>query len=87
MAVMIAVSRILIFGLEVRGEDPEFAHRQLGEGIAAADVLADDAALVDVALEADAVDEDVDLRPAEAVAVAIGADAAAAEGLAKLGLV
>ena len=77
---------ILIFGLEVGGEDTELRHRQLGEGIAAADVLADDAALVDVAPEADAVDEDVDLRPAEAVAVAIHADAAAAEGLAELGL-
>ena len=73
---------ILIFRLEVGGEDAELGHRQLREGIAAADVLADDAALVDVAAKADAVDEHVDLGSAGAVAVAIGADAAAAEGLA-----
>ena len=77
-------ARVLIFRLEVRGEDPEFLDRELGEGIAAADVLADDAALLHVALEADAVDEDVDLRTAEALAVGVLADAAAGECLAKL---
>ena len=39
------------------------------KGLPAAHVLPDDAALLDVALEADAVDEDVDLGAAEALAV------------------
>ena len=51
---------LLIFGLVILGEDPEFLHRELRERVAAADVLAGDAAVEDLVLEADAVDEDVD---------------------------
>ncbi len=79
--------RILEFRLEVRADDTELFHRKLGKRIAAAHVLADDPALVDVALEADAVDEHVDLWAAEALAVAARTDAAAGKGLAELGLV
>ena len=69
---------VLIFRLEVRGEDAEFLDRQLRERVAAADVLADDTALLEVGLQADAVDEDVDLRSAGRLAVTVGADAAPA---------
>ena len=78
---------VLELGLEVGTQHAEFLDRELREGIAAADVLADDPALIDVALQADAVDEHVDLRPAGALAVLVGADAAAGKGLAEVGLV
>ena len=80
-------ARILIFGLEVGREDAEFLHRQLREGIAAADILPDDPALLEIGLQADPVDEHVDLWPAERIAVAIGPDSAPGKGLAKVGLV
>ena len=78
---------ILELGLEVGTQHAEFLDRELREGIAAADVLADDPALVDIALQADAVDEHVDLRPAGAIAVLVGADPGAGKGLAELALV
>ena len=53
--------RLLVLGLEVLGQDLELLDGVLRERIAAARVLADDAAVDDVVLEADAVDEDVDV--------------------------
>ena len=52
---------LLVLGLEVLRQHLELLHRALWKRRAAARVLADDAALQDVVLEADAVDEDVDL--------------------------
>ena len=77
-AVMIEVAGVFVFRLEVRGQDAEFLDRQLRERVAAADVLADDTALLQVGLQADAVDEDVDLRTAGDLAVTVCADTAPA---------
>ncbi|PAV66926.1 hypothetical protein WR25_22928 [Diploscapter pachys] len=56
---------LFVFRLEVLRIDAEFLHGQLREGIAAAEVLAGDTAVVDGILLAEAVDEDVDVVGAD----------------------
>ena len=77
-AVITAADGLLVLGLVVLGEHPELLHRVLREGVAAAGVLHEGAALEEVVLVRQAVDEDVDLA---------GVGAAAAELLARRVLV
>ena len=75
---------VFIFRFVIGTEHPEFLDGALRKRVAAARIAADEAALLDVRLEADAIDKDIDLRAGKAFAIGVLADAATAEGLAEL---